>query len=224
MRPDFGQWDFPAEKIYDETICQLLVETNITVESALEQQLLRHGISLSDTELRLFIHSCVAIERVVSSHYREQIIARIARAGIPLTLYGLGWENCDWIRLPNVHYGRRIAPGEILRLMGDTRLVLNTMPWFKDGSHERIFNAMLNGAVPVSESNPYLCETLPPEGWVGHELTENSLSELPNRIRELLAHPTHLQQMADAGYADASLHHTWTARAAELHHELLSAL
>lgn len=221
---DFSVWDFPAKEICDRSIEQLLSHPEDTIEAVIEQQLRQMGILLADEELRKFISSCVYIERVVSSYYRERIVSSVARAGISLELYGDGWAKCDWVSLPNVHYGGRVSPEQILAMMEDSKLVLNTLPWFRDGSHERIFNAMLCGAAAVSETNQYLEETLPPDTWVSFDLSPESLSTLPWRMERLLTDESRLQEIASAGYNLAVSAHTWKTRALELHRDLLSFL
>lgn len=224
QRPDFTIWNFPAEQVCEQTIRQLLINPGSTIESMLEEQLRLAGVTLSDEKLREFISSCVYIERTVSSHFREQIVGAVAKAGISLTIFGDGWGKCDWIGFPNVHYGGRIAPETVLHKMEDSKLVLNTLPWFKDGSHERVFNAMLNGAVAVSEASAYLEEILPPDTWLSYDLSPGSLTSLPQRISELLSDEIRLQTVASAGYDLAVSSHTWKARAVELHQDLLSYL
>ena len=221
---DFSGWKFPAKQICDRCIERLLEHPEETIEAAIEQELLQAGIKLPDDELRRFISSCVHIERVVSSHYREQIVESVAKAGISLELYGDGWSGCDWINLPNVHYGGRVAPEEILSMMEDSKIVLNTLPWFRDGSHERVFNAMLCGAAAVSETSGYLEETLPPDAWISFDLSKKSLSALPQRILSLLSDGVRLQKIASAGHDLAVTDHTWKSRAQELHRDLLSFL
>ena len=39
-----------------------------------------------------------------------------------------------------------------------TKLMLNVMPWFKNGSHDRIPTAMLNGAAVITDHSKYLDE------------------------------------------------------------------
>lgn len=223
-KPDFSGWDFPAEQICEDSIAYLAAHPGETVEAVIERQLLLAGIVLADEVLRKFISSCVYIERVVSSRYRERIVRSVAEAGIPLELYGDGWGGCGWIGLSNVHYGGRISPEEVLARMEDSKIVLNTLPWFKDGSHERVFNTMLCGAAAVSETSGYLAETLPDGVWVPFDLTEESLAALPRRIAGLLQKEEELQRMASAGHELALKAHTWKARAQELHEELLSYL
>lgn len=224
QKPDFSLFHFPAEQICKNSIDYLLAHPDNTIESVIEEQLLRCGINLPDQELRVFISSCVYIERVVSSYYREKIVSSVAMAGIPLTIYGDGWAGRDWINRPNVHYGGRISPEEVLVKMEDSKIVLNTMPWFKDGSHERIFNAMLRGAVVVSETSSYLKETLPADTWVSFKLSPKDLANLPQRISNLLSNNHAMQTTASAGYQHAFTNHTWQARAQELHRDLLSLL
>lgn len=223
-KPDFSAWNFPAKEICERSIRQLLDEPKDTIEAVVEHQLLQADIILPYEELRRFISSCVYIERVVSSYYRERIVGSVAKAGISLELYGDGWSGCDWIGLPNVNYGGRVAPEMILSKMEDSKIVLNTLPWFKDGSHERVFNAMLCGAVAVSETSQYLEEVLPSDTWKAFDLSAESLSTLPQSIIELLSDENRLQKIASAGYELAASAHTWKARAMELHRDLLSAL
>lgn len=224
QKPDFTRFPFAAEKVCQESIARLLAHPDGTIESVVEDQLLQNGIALADEELRQFISSCVYIERVVSSHYREKIVSSVAKAGISLTLYGDGWSGCDWIELPNVHYYGRISPEQVLEKMEDSKIVLNTMPWFKKGSHERIFNAMLRSAVVVSETSSYLKESLPHDTWVSFDLLPDRLAALPQQITDLLSNEQKLQSIASAGYHLAVSEHTWQKRAQELHCDLLSSL
>ena len=217
---DFFVLDFPAKQIAEH----LLIHPEDTVEAAVEQELLRADVVFSDEKLREFISSVAKMDHFVSSYYRERIVGSVAKAGVSLELYGPGWENCDWVDLPNVHYSVRVSPEEILLKMEDSKIVLNSMPWFRDGSHERIFNAMLCGAIAVSETSKYLEETLPSDTWVSFDLSAESLSALPQRILDLLSDESRMQKIASSGHDLAASSHTWKARALELHQDLLSNL
>jgi glycosyltransferase involved in cell wall biosynthesis len=216
------RWPFDAEGICEKSIAYLMQHTGVTIEAALEKQLLEEGIVLQDETLRMFVSDCVFIERIVSSYYRELAVGSLARAGIRLQLYGEGWESCAWVKLPNVSYGGWISPNEILHRMGKAKIVLNTMPWFKDGSHERIYNAMLNGAVVVSERNGFLDETLPRDAWAGYRLTESEIKELPQRVKGLLQDEALLGKMREAAYGYAEKSATWISRGEEICRELLN--
>jgi spore maturation protein CgeB len=104
---------------------------------------------------------------------------------------------------------------EGLALMGKSKIVLNQMAWFKDGASERIFNAMLQGAVSVTDDSLYLREILKDgEDVVFYSLSE--LERLPVLVSDLLRHPDRMRQIADAGYRTAKEGHTWEHRAGQL--------
>lgn len=223
-KPDFSKWSFDARGVCEATIAYLLEHPEETIEDTLEKQLKEAQVQLQEQELCAFISDCVYIERIVSSHFREKIMRTIAEAGIHLELYGEGWEDCEWISLPNVNYKGLISPEEVLEKMDDTRIVLNTFPWFKDGSHERIFNGMLRGCVIASDYSGYLQEIMPDDLWCGFSLAEEDIAALPARIKALLADEEKLQKMSDAGYRFALEGHTWQQRARELHEDVLKYL
>ena len=224
QKPNFSQWDIPGEEICKKTIAYLMEHRHVTIEKAFEQQLQQAGIELEDDEFIKYMSACGYIERVVSSNIRGKCLEIIAISGISLTLYGDGWNECDWVSLPNVHYGGMIRPEEVLVQMENAKIVLNTLPWFKDGSHERVFNGMLRGCVVVSESSGYLNEILPQEVWTSFDVEDENLDELADQIKTLLGDSDRMQAIADAGYELCENVHTWEARAKEIHDDILQYL
>lgn len=102
-----------------------------------------------------------------------------------------------------------LAP-QILPLMNDSKIVLNTMTWFKAGAHDRVFNGMLAKAAVVTDDSTYLRR----EFTDGKELVMISLKELgtlPERVFDLFGHMDLAQHMADMGYCAAREEHTWKA-------------
>ena len=217
QKPDFTRWDFCAEQICEDTIGFLLENTGYTIEEILERELIRRGIVLTDDELCEFISSCVYIERTVSSHFREKIIKTIAESGLDITLYGNGWEDCDWIKLSNVHYEGVISAKDVLVKMQDTKIVLNTMPWFKSGAHERIFNGMLRGCVVVTEESTYINDLFKDDELVTFSLADEDIAKLPYRLKGLLEDDNLSAGIAGKGYNAAIGCHTWQDRAKEIH-------
>ena len=156
------------------------------------------------------------------SYFREKTVQTLAEAGIRISLYGAGWEQCAWISLPNVYYGGRVPADEIVEKMGDAKIVLNTMTWFKDGTHDRVFNGMLQGAVAVTDTSIYMKEEFSDGELVFFELEE--IGKLPEQIREILSDSQKAQKIADAGYEKARKFHTWKNRAEELDADLFCCI
>ena len=109
------------------------------------------------------------------------------------------------------------------------------MTWFKDGTHDRVFNGMLAGACAVTDSSGYMeeefCGFWPDDPFLQKagesevaffRLTE--IEKLPDMIRSMLDHPEEMQMLADRGYEKAHQMHTWDARARELDRDLFPYL
>lgn len=228
MMPDFAQFPFDAKQIADTALADVIAHPHKTSEQAIEEALLGSGIHLSDDQLCDFIEKIHYIDLLAVSHYREATVRSLVEAGIHVTLYGTGWDDCDWLDAPNLHFRGRISADAVIDQMMDAKIVLNTMTWFKDGTHDRVFNGMLAGALAVSDSSIYMKEEFC--GDIADEKAElmlfelEEINQLPERIKELLADTDRIQQIADQGRKKALAYHTWKARALELHEDLFSQL
>ena len=67
----------------------------------------------------------------------------LVESGIHVTAYGVGWDQCEWSDNPYLTYGGKVPAPQILPLMNDSKIVLNTMTWFKAGAHDRILMVCL---------------------------------------------------------------------------------
>ncbi len=240
-KPDFSKYDFDAEAIAKNALDELITNFNETTEYALEHQLTLRDIHLSDNELKDFIADMHFIDMLAVSHYREKTVRVMAEAGFHITLYGSGWEVCDWIRnKPNLDYRGRVSAYDIVDMMQDTKVVLSTMTWFKDGTHDRVYNGMLAGALAVTDASEYMLSNYngredinnleffsrnPEE--INQELVIfklNELDKLPSRIKKIISHPEIMQKIADNGKERATRTDTWQCRANELDRDLLAFL
>jgi glycosyltransferase involved in cell wall biosynthesis len=240
---------FDVERVCRRTYEDVIAHPYKTTEQGIEESLLAEGVHLDEADLCQVIADLHFLDLYIVSYYRERVVASVAKAGIGLDLYGAGWEDCDWIALPNVHYHGKIPADEVVVRMQDAKIVLSTMTWFKDGTHDRVFNGMLQGAVAVSDSSIYMKEAFRGNsGAAGNEAAENEvegtvaavapvsseqelvlfelteLEQLPETIAYLLHHPDIAQNIADNGYRRAMRSETWTARAKELDRDLISEL
>lgn len=228
MKPDFSQFSFDAEQIAQSALADLIAHPKRTTEQAIEDALHAAGITLDEPELCDFIEKIHYIDLLAVSHYREAAVRLLVAAGISVTLYGTGWDNCAWLAAPNLHFGGRISANAAVEQMQDAKIVLSTMTWFKDGTHDRVFNGMLAGAVALTDSSVYMHEQFcgdmddPAAALVMFELEE--IEALPHLVKKLLASPERMQQIADRGRRYALAGHTWQARAQELHDDLLTQL
>ena len=108
-----------------------------------------------------------------------------------------------------------------LKYMRRAKVSVNIMPWFKDGAHDRIFNAMLQGCVTVTDSSRYLDEIIH-DGQDFVKFTLEQREAISQKVQNLLDHPDTAATIAKKGYLLTSQHHTWEQRANTLLNNIFS--
>lgn len=214
--PDLSSMtDFDALDLSKSVLEDLTSHPERTTEEAIEAYFQAKSIALSDEELRQYITKLRFLDSFAVSFYREQAVRRLVEADIPVTVYGVGWDRTEWAENPNLRLRGRVAASEIPRVMDDSKLVLNTMTWFKAGTHDRVFNGMLSRAGVISDDSEYMKERF----TSGNELYMfplEDIGEMPVEVNRLLHNLDDLQAMADRGYASAKAHDTWENRIDEI--------
>lgn len=204
--------ELDAQRMAGEVLQELAKHPEKTTEQAIEEYLQANSISLSDDALQKLVVKMRFLDSYAVSFFREQAVRILVESGIRVTAYGTGWNQCNWSDNPNLIYGGKVLAPQILPLMNDAKIVLNTMTWFKAGAHDRVFNGMLAGAAVVTDDSTYMRR----EFTDGKELVMFSLKDLtalPERVCDLFGHMERTQQMADCGYLSAKENHTWKSRA-----------
>lgn len=201
-----------GEHMMQSVLGKLVQHPEQTTEQAIEAYVRTVRGDISDGRLQEIIVKMRFLDSYATSFFREQAVRILVESGIHVTAYGVGWDQCEWSDNPYLTYGGKVPAPQILPLMNDSKIVLNTMTWFKAGAHDRIFNGMLAGAAVVTDDSTYLRRTFTD----GKELVMFSLKELqtlPERVFDLFGHSSHMQELADCGYRAAKEGHTWKNRA-----------
>lgn len=218
VMPDFSQFSFDAKAAADIALKRLIADTSLTAEQAIEDVLIQQGIELPDHELSEVISKLHYIELLAVSFYREKLIRIMLEAGIKVHLYGPGWDICDFANHPNFVWEGSIPAREVMDKMHQSKIVLNTMTWFKDGTHDRVFNGMLAGALAVTDESAYMQEEFlgyPQADAQSAQLVMfrlNEMEPLSELIKNLLANPDEMQKIVNNGRRKALRAHTWTHR------------
>lgn len=213
--PDFDQFRaFDAGELCNEVLQELVRHPARTTEEVLEEYFAGLELPLTEEMLGEYIAQFRFLDAYAVSFFREQAVRILVENGIRVAVYGEGWERTEWCGHPNLVLGGKVLAPQVLPLMHQSKIVLNTMTWFKDGSHDRVFNGMLAGAVVVSDSSRYMVEQ-----FLNHEEVElfelEEIGELPAIVEDLLSDLPRAQRIADAGRKKAQ-GHTWAQRAREI--------
>lgn len=213
MIPDLSSIrEVDGQELAQNVLGELVKHPERTTEDAIEEYVKDKRNDISEQRIHEIIVQMRFLDSYATSFFREQAVRILVESGIRVTAYGTGWDQCDWSENPCLDYRGKVLAPEILPLMNDSKIVLNTMTWFKAGAHDRIFNGMLAKAAVVTDDSTYIKR----EFRDGEELSMFSLRELgslPERVFSLFGHMEEAQQMAERGYTAAKENHTWKSRA-----------
>lgn len=93
--------------------------------------------------------------------------------------------------------------------MADAKINLNVFPWFKSGTHDRIFNTLLQRSLPLTDRS----------AWADNYFTDGEdiafydlkhLEQLPLIAGRLLNNPAEAEKMIQRGYEKVEHDLTWT--------------
>lgn len=202
-------------RLINRYILYMRKNLSVTPECAFQMALDYYGITCTKEEfIKLFSQERWVIH-CIANHYKNKTVETLLKAGIVVHVYGESWEESDLRNHPLLRRHQGVTETEALAVYAQSKLSLNVMTWHKDGFTERIANAMLQKSVVVTDRTTYLeKEFTDGEDILLFDLAR--LTELPARIKELLADDVRRKQIAENGYRIAAERHTWGQRAKAL--------
>ncbi|MCR5791947.1 MAG: glycosyltransferase [Lachnospiraceae bacterium] len=198
---------------YHGIIDDLIAHPDTPMEKAFYSHIKREMPELSTSEVKQCMESLIFIDLYVRFYFRAEAIRTLADNGLPVKIYGKGWDELSCAHPENIHFENKLLTSlECLEGLEQGKISLNVMPWFKDGAHDRIFNSQLNGAVCLTDESIYLKEIFTD----GKEIcfySLDKLDELPKIATGLLSDNDLLLSIQENGYQAALENHTWGDRA-----------
>lgn len=212
--------DAEYRSFYRGILEDLISDPAQSVDAVMERHIRRELGDVSDCDLRSALGGMVLIDLYVRTYFRGEVVRTLAEQGVRVDVFGAGWEMLSCGKPENIiRHGGQVTSAVCVEAVRNARLSLNLMPWFKDGAHDRIFTAMLQRTVCVTDDSRYLRgEFADGEGLVYFSLKERE--RLPERVKTLLHDVQELEEIAEKGFREACAGHTWRERAAELAKEL----
>lgn len=189
------------------TLEYLLENPGHTLEEALQIYSVDCGIPLSDDMVARLMEHMKDVDLFLRMYYRNKVVSLIVSAGIPITLVGGGWDIFAADDRKNV----TVLPGcsfvEVFSYMEQSKITLNVMPWFKAGTHDRIFNSLMHYSCPLTDESSWLLKNLIPDEECAYYSLQR-LDELPGKVYDLLLHPEKMERIVDHGRKKASENYT----------------
>ena len=224
-------------EFYREIISDLKENPSQAVDEVLERYIRREIPDAKETDICSAEAGMIAVDLYIRSLYRTAVIRALTDAGLRVHVFGRGWSKCRVPRKENlISNGKMLTSAQCVGVIRDSRIALNVMPWFKDGAHDRIFTAMLNGAVSLTDDSRYLREILTDGRDVCFyelpecrepvfsrqearepENTESAgVCDVAEKAKCLLENPGKAKEIIQYAYETADSLHTWKMRAKQL--------
>lgn len=169
------------------------------------EALVEKGYDIGNDELCLLV---TAVEHNCRARHRLRILAQLDKEVSSVDIYGNGWDNAEFRHhriFPSIPYG------EALSALSRYRLCLNISCQFREGAHERVFDAALNGAVSVTnESGLMLREFSNDRDCIFYD--PRKLVGLSERVATILDNQTLAEHMSSRSRAIVQEGHLWSHR------------
>lgn len=193
----------------------VLSDTKTTFVRALLQSLTANNINIKEIEFDRLANYVDSYSRGID---RLNLIQSIKDAHIHV--YGdkcwreeqpiNGWEYYLSSQ-SNVTIHPAVNFNEALQLMQKSKICLNSMPFFKNGTHERIFTSLACGSTPLSSDNPYLREIFTDnESILFYQ--SNNLNTVNDIINNTLQNNEKRCSITSIGQDIVQKNHTWDSR------------
>jgi len=217
---EFWKKEYPSQicRALDEAIEIVLSEHNISLTQALitawnHAQLPFQGIDFQ----KLFYY----LDNYTRGKDRVELIRSVKDAQVhvfgelmPEPLFKKGWSHYLG-KQKNVQLHNSVDFPKAIDILQKSKICLNSMPFFKNGSHERIFYSLAAGALPITTNSMYISEQFK-EGKELLFYASSKWHEVNDQVNAVLSDEKKREEIAKAGRKKVLKEHTWDTRADQL--------
>lgn len=216
----FLELDEEYALFYRGILDDLLANPTQSVDVVMERHIREELGEVSEYNMRSAMSGMAFLDLYVRTYFRGAIIRELAEGDIKVHVFGADWD-CLACKKPQniIKNNGQISSASCVDAVRNAKISLNIMPWFKDGAHDRIFTAMLQQTLSLTDESQYLRrEFINGEDIVFFSLERSNY--LPDLVRMLLRDDERAMRIAKKGYAKTAERHTWRLRADEIAREL----
>ena len=153
------------------------------------------------------------LEDYVRAKSRVDLIKAITETKIDI--FGKAGISKSWTKFfkghPNITVHDPVPYWDTFKIMRESKIVLNSNPNMKYGAHERVFSALISGALTVTNENPFIREFFTDKENIGFYRT-HELDTLDKTLQGYLNDEALRQKVHVAGQKIVKEHHTWDHR------------
>lgn len=205
----------------------VLSDSSTSISHALWKTWLDAGLDNDSADFMAFFYF---VDRYSRGRDRVDLIKAIK--GVKVHVFGdfaedegigmMGWKHylsdCE-----NVVLHPPVSFAESVEILKRTKIALNSMPFFKNGSHERVFYALACGALPLTTQTTYWQQ----EFIVDKEIAtyqSGKKEEVNETVYRYLKDEALRHDVVQRGAEKVALYHTWDHRVTDVKSKLLPIL
>lgn len=177
--------DSEANALALQVLEYLIENPSETMEGAFDRCVADNNMEIPDELIAYFLDHAKLLDHFIRMYYRSKVLGTIIKAGLPVTVVSNGWRDFPPASAKNVTIMPSTDFTGIFPYMEKSNITLNVMPWFKAGTHDRIFNALLHNSCPLTDTSTWLVEHLKEDVECAYYSLED-LERLPDQIYKIL--------------------------------------
>ena len=190
-------------------------DTELTQEEAFAQYLLDKNEHLDNLEFARRLNQNYLADKYLRDKRRKKEVLAAAKAGIPFTIIGHGWDEVPELMQSNISIHSGVGYTISVQMMADAKMLLNTTPEFHGGLHDRVFTAMLNRALCFTEYGKFAASQLLDEKEIVFYDYKN-IDTLTEKLCAVYKSKDKIQEITENAYNKAVTEYTWEKRAEEM--------
>ncbi|WMJ90212.1 glycosyltransferase [Anaerocolumna sp. MB42-C2] len=191
-------------------IKKMLDDPTQNLQDTLYQYLDNINFIYEDEDFTQIMEIVKVVDQYIRAYTRDKCIRYLLDNGITVTVSGNGWPKFKSAHINNLNIleSNGMAFGDVLNVMGKSKMVLNHIATHQNGTHERIFTSMMCGAVCLTLDFPSVhTEFIDSKNII--LFSDNNLKLFTDRIKDLLSYPTKAEEIAKKGTLIAAQSHSW---------------
>lgn len=202
-------------KALDDAVERVLSDNSTSFFRALLQALITQGIDPHEVEFDLLAYYVDSYARGID---RLELVRSVKDATVHV-FGGKCWRDEkpieDWSyylgKQPNVKIYPPVNFPDALELLKKSKICLNSMPFFKNGTHERVFASLACGTLPLTTDNIYMREIFTDEEDLLFYQFPN-LDQVNDRVNLILNKESDWKRIISNGQTKVKASHTWDSR------------
>ncbi|AQR96968.1 glycosyltransferase [Clostridium saccharoperbutylacetonicum] len=197
-------------------ICdQVLANDYYLVEDAFEYVIKQRNLEFAlEKRNNIKKYMVSTLTDYMASYKRYVCLETLVKEGVSIDLYGVGWS--EWAdNYKNIRYYGVGSVDDTLDLLTKTKLCLNINNGFAAGGHERVFNAMINGAPVISDKSLFYDKEFE-EGKDIITYSWTDLSRLPEKVNNYLNNTEALWNISINARKKVQEKYTWEHKARQI--------